>query len=105
MTEKENADGGKTPKLDMDIEAIRHFHTGPLQRCSQCGRPVFNPCLICETERKGKVFDPFDGVEGEEAELLVELQDEERERFQYLHLQKVAEEARQWAQEEHLVFP
>ena len=104
MIVTENPVRATKPKLDMDIEAIRHFHTGPLQRCSRCGRMVFHPCLICETSRKGKVSDPFDGDRLDWVEFPIELQGDERKRYEYLRLKKITEEVRQWNQEETFSF-
>ena len=100
MLVTENAGRETTTKFDRELEAIRVFHTGPLKRCSQCGRMVFLPCLFCETERKVKVSDPFDAVCLDSDELRVELQGEERKRYEYFHLTKIADEVRRRDQEE-----
>ena len=83
---------GVQTKFDKEIESIRQFHSGPLMRCSLCGRPVFHPCLACETERKSRVSDPFDAIPAEPNEGGIELQSDERQRYEYFHMQKVRDE-------------
>ena len=79
-------------RLDRELDAIRVFHEGPLQRCSQCGRLVFHPCHACETVRKVRVHDPFDTVPSDWDELRIELQGKERQRYEHFRLQKVMDE-------------
>jgi len=76
-------------RLDRELDAIRVFHEGPLQRCSQCGRLVFHPCHACETVRKVRVHDPLDTVPSDWDELRIELRDQERQRYEHFHMQKV----------------
>jgi hypothetical protein len=79
-------------KFNKEIESIRAFHTGPLKRCSQCGRLVFHPCLACEMERKSRISDPLDADPLDESDLRIELQGKERQRYEHFHVQKVMDE-------------
>ena len=90
--------------FNKEIEAIRPFHSGPLKRCSRCGRMVFHPCLVCETERKGNIADPFDTGEADGDDLHVELLGEERKRYEYARLEKLAESVRREDSETASVF-
>lgn len=72
-----------------EAEMFRHFHDGPLLRCPDCGRMVFQPCLACWTERKGEPVDPADGIDEPVEILCVQLQDDERQRYEEIHLDKV----------------
>ncbi len=74
-----------------EIERMRSFHDGPFGRCPDCGRMVFLPCLACSVERFGRVRDPLD-ESGDEADALrIQLEGEQRQRYEYLHMKKVAE--------------
>lgn len=92
MIVTENANREATEKLDPVTESIRPFHPGPLRRCSRCGRKVFLPCLACQTELEGKVNDPFETTE--EEPLHIQLEGEQRQRYEYLRLKKVSEAVR-----------
>ncbi|MDR1962384.1 MAG: hypothetical protein LBQ50_01235 [Planctomycetaceae bacterium] len=83
-----------------EVEEFRHFHSGLLERCPRCGRIIFQPCLACLTELEGEVDDPFDAESGDPDLLRIQLDDEERRRYEYLHLEKIAETVRQGEQKD-----
>ncbi len=76
----------------LETEMFRHFHDGPFGRCPDCGRMVFLPCLACRTEKVGTVADPAEVAE--EEPMCVQLEGEQRQRYEYIRLEKVAEEIR-----------
>lgn len=80
------------PRYSKELEWIQQFHEGPLKRCSQCGRLVFHPCLVCATERKTRVRDPFDDDPTERGDFPIELRDNERRRYEHFHAQKMKDE-------------
>lgn len=75
-----------------EAEFFRHFHKGPLEKCPQCGRMVFSPCLACRTELMGQVNDPIETTE--EESLHIQLEGEQRQRYEYCRLKKIAEAIR-----------
>ena len=75
-----------------EIERMRMFHDGPFGRCPRCGRKVFLPCLACAVELEGDVNDPLDTAE--EEPLRVELDGDQRQRYEYCRLEKIAEAVR-----------
>lgn len=79
-----------------EVEFLRSYHDGPFGRCPHCGRKVFLPCLACETERGGDVSDPLDTAE--EEPMRVQLEGEYRQRYEYIHLEKIAESVRRMEQ-------
>jgi len=89
-------------RFNKEIEAIRLFHKGPLKQCTRCHRLVFHPCRACEAERNGRVSDPLDTEPVDWDELRIELPSEERQRYEYIHLQKVMAET---AKEKSLKVP
>ncbi len=72
-----------------EAETFRHFHDGPFGRCPRCGRMVFLPCLACLTERGGKIVDPAETAE--EDPMRIQLEGDQRQRYEYLRMEKVAE--------------
>ncbi|HBT77160.1 MAG TPA: hypothetical protein DEB39_09595 [Planctomycetaceae bacterium] len=78
-------------------EMFRHFHGGSFGRCPECGRMVFLPCLACRTEQVGKSVDPLETVEVES--MYVQLEGDERQRYEYFRLEKIAEEIQRFEQE------
>ncbi|HBT76496.1 MAG TPA: hypothetical protein DEB39_06130 [Planctomycetaceae bacterium] len=75
-----------------ETEMFSHFHDGPFGRCPDCGRMVFLPCLACLTEQDGDVADPAETVEAEP--MCIHLDGDERQRYEYVRLEKIAEEIR-----------
>lgn len=71
-----------------EMESLRLFHDGPLERCPECGRMIFQPCLACMTERMGKVVDPWDDPGCPEEILRIQLNDYDRQRYEEFHLDK-----------------
>lgn len=88
------------PERRRELDYLRNFHDGRFGRCPSCGSAVFLPCLACELRRRGKENDPFDMPPGGSTdELRIQLQGEERRRYEYLRLQKVAETLRHESRE------
>ena len=79
-------------RFSKELETIRTFHTGPLKRCSQCGRLVFHPCLACEITCKGPASDPFDTEYTEWDELRMELEGNVQQRYEQVRSQKMMTE-------------
>lgn len=77
-----------------EAESFRHFHDGPLERCEHCGRIVFRPCLACTLERSGQVHDPFEESREAVDELRLQLQGEDRQRYENLRRKKAIESIR-----------
>lgn len=71
-----------------EAEEYRHFHSGELKRCPQCGRMVFQPCLICQTEAECGISDPLKKEEPEEDFLQLRLYGRARKRYERFRLQK-----------------
>ena len=87
-------------KFDKETESIRPFHQGSLRRCPECGRKVFLPCLACTVEQECQIPDPFDRPNWVSEMLRIQLQGEERQRYEYIRLEKIAETVRRESQEE-----
>ena len=75
-----------------EIELFRVYHSGKFGKCPECGRAVFLPCLACETELGGDMEDPWDTAE--EEPLRIQLEGDERRRYEYCRLKKIADYAR-----------
>lgn len=72
-----------------EVELIQPFHDGTFKRCPLCGRSVFMPCLACALEVDGHVNDPVDTME--EEPLRIQLEGNQRQRYEYCRLEKYAE--------------
>ena len=71
-----------------EAEEYRHFHSGELKRCPQCGRMIFQPCLICLTEAECGLSDPPDEKEPIEDILPIRLYGRARKRYERFRLEK-----------------
>ena len=70
-----------------EAEEYRHFHSGELKRCPKCGRMIFQPCLVCQTEAEGNIRDLV--IEEPEDECFqIRLYGRARKRYERFRLQK-----------------